>query len=48
MVTQWWPNGGPSAAQVRPKCGPSVAQMRPKSGLNFSVENPVKKFICVN
>ena len=49
MVAQWWPNGGPSvaqvrpkcgqsAAQVRPKCGPSAAQMLPKSGLKLKCE----------
>ena len=38
MVAKWWPNSGPSAAQVRPKCGPSAAQMLPKSGLNLKCE----------
>ena len=38
MVTQWWPNGGPSAAQVRPKCGPSAVQVRPENGPNLKCE----------
>ena len=44
MVAQWWPNGGPSAAQVRPKCGPSAAQMLPKSGLNLKCEITLVSF----